>query len=96
MIFKLAPFASCISEIIYPRVDNSKELDIIMPRHNLLEYGKNYEEIYGNILTVSQVIKLKILNHLNLKQKTTGNKPNIGDTKDTEMVVPLKYLSIFW
>ena len=26
----------------------------------------------------------------------TGNTPNDGNTKDVEIIVPLKYLSIFW
>ena len=68
---------------------------ILLP-HNFLEYSKNHEEIYGNSLAMSQVIYRKILNHLNLKQETTGKTLTIGNSKDVERVVPLKYLNIFW
>ena len=30
------------------------------------------------------------------KMKITGNTPNDGNTKDVEIMVPLKYLSNFW
>ena len=35
------------------------------------------------------------LNHLNLK-KITGKTPATGNTKDAEILVPLKYLINFW
>ena len=33
---------------------------------------------------------------LKSKVKITGNTPNNGNTKDVEIIVPLKYLSNFW
>ena len=43
-----APFAPCISKIINTLIDNAKDLDIVMPMHNLLEYSKNYPETTGS------------------------------------------------
>ena len=36
------------------------------------------------------------MNHLNLKQKLTGNALADGNTRDFKVIVPLKYLSNFW
>ena len=51
-------------------------------------------EVYGNItvindnLTDSEPFKSEI--------KITGSTPNDDNTKDVEIIVPLKYLSNFW
>ena len=37
-----APFINCISEINNTQVDNCKDIDIVMPLYNLLEYSDNY------------------------------------------------------
>ena len=37
-----APFINCISKI-----DNTEDLDVVMPMYNLLEYIKNYRKITG-------------------------------------------------
>ena len=43
VIFKnCAPFTNCISEINNTQVDNAKDIDIVMPMYNLIEYGDNY------------------------------------------------------
>ena len=43
VIFKnCAPFTNYISEINNTQVDNSKDLDIVMPMYNLIEYSGNY------------------------------------------------------
>ena len=36
------PFANCISEINNIQVDNAKDIDIVMPMYNLIEYSDNY------------------------------------------------------
>ena len=36
------------------------------------------------------------MNHLNLKQKLTGNALADGNTRDFKVIVPLKYSSNFW
>ena len=42
-----APFVSCILRINNTLIDNSEDLDIVMPMYNLLEYSKNYKKTTG-------------------------------------------------
>ena len=39
-----APFVSSILKINNTLIDNSEDLDIVMPMYNLLEYNKNYKK----------------------------------------------------
>ena len=42
VIFKnCAPFTNCISEINNTKVGNAKDIDIVMPMYNLIEYSDN-------------------------------------------------------
>ena len=43
-----APFISCISKINGELVENTEDLDVVMPMYNLLEYCKNYEKTSGS------------------------------------------------
>ena len=53
VIFKnCAPFCDCISKINNTQVDNSEDIDIVMPMYNLTEYSDNYLEAYGNIVKI--------------------------------------------
>ena len=93
-----APFTNCKSEINNTEIDNARDIDIVMPMYNLIEYSDNYSKTSGTLwqynrdepndnLRDSESIKSKI--------KTTGNTPNNGNTKDVEIMIPLKYLVIF-
>ena len=43
VIFKnCAPFTDCISKKNKTQVDNAKDIDIVMPIYNLIEYSDNY------------------------------------------------------
>ena len=43
VIFKnCAPFTNCISEI-NTQIDHAKDIDIVMPMYNLIEYSDNYD-----------------------------------------------------
>ena len=45
VIFKNnAPFINCISKINGIKIDNTEDLDVVMPMYNLLEYSKNYKK----------------------------------------------------
>ena len=94
-----APFTSCISEINNTQIDNWKDIGIIMPMYNLIEYSDNYVKASGSLrqyyrdepndnLADSESFKSKI--------KITGKTPNNGNEKDVEIMVPLEYLSNFW
>ena len=37
-----AQFTNCISEINNTQIDNVKDIDIVMPMYNLIEYSDNY------------------------------------------------------
>ena len=39
-----APFINCISETNNAQVDNAKDIDIVMPMYNLIEYSDNYSK----------------------------------------------------
>ena len=94
-----APFINCISEINDTQVDNAQDIDIIMPKYNLIEYSDSYAKTTGSLwqyfrdepgddLENSKSFKSKI--------KITGKTPNNGNEKNVEIMVPLKYLSNFW
>ena len=43
VVFKnCAPFTDCISEINNTQIDNAKDIDVVMPMYNLIEYTNNY------------------------------------------------------
>ena len=88
----------CISRINNTDIDNAHDIDIVMPMYNLLEYSDNYSKTSESLwqyykddpndnLTDSESFKSKV--------KIAGNTP-AGNTEDVEIIVPLKYLSIFW
>ena len=69
-----------------------------MSMYNLIEYSSNYSKISGSLwqyyrdepndnLTDCESFKSKI--------KITGNTAAAGNTKDVEIMVPLKYLINF-
>ena len=82
-VFKnCAPFTNCISEINNTQVDNAKDIDIVMPMYNLIEYSDNYSkypEVCDNIVKIYQqqriimllltLLKIILLTHLILNQK---------------------------
>ena len=94
-----APFTNCISEINNTQLDNAKDIDIVMPMYNLIEYSDNYAKTTGSLwqyfrdepndnLADSKSFKSKI--------KITGKTPANHNEKDVEIMVQLKYLSKFW
>ena len=94
-----APFTNCISEINNTQVDNAKDIDIVMPMYNLIEYSDNYAKTTGSLwqffrdelddnLEDSELFKFKV--------KITGKTPDDDNEKDVEIMVPLKYLSNSW
>ena len=80
-------------------IDDTKDVDIVMPMYNLIEYSDNYSKTSGSLwqyyrddpndnITRSESFKYKI--------KITVKTPADGNTKDVEIILPLKYLSNFW
>ena len=94
-----APFTKCISKINNADINNAHDIDILMPMYNLIEYSDNYSETSGsfwqyykgdpnNNLANSKSFKSKV--------KITEKTNDDGNTKDVEIIVPLKYFSNFW
>ena len=109
VIFKdCAPFTNCISEINNTQIDNAKDIDIVMPVYNLIEYSDNYAKTTGSLWQYCKDIPARndnneivfftrnnLTDSFNVKVKITGQTGNNG-TKNVEIMVPLKYLSNFW
>ena len=54
-----APFISCISKIYNALTGNAEDLDIVIPKYNLIEYGKDYLktiEVCGIITEMNQIL----------------------------------------
>ena len=94
-----APFTKCISRINNTDIANAQDIDIVMPIYNLIEYSDNYSKTSGSLwqyykddpidnIVQSESFKSKI--------KLTGKTPVADNTKDVEIIVPLKHLSNFW
>ena len=88
-----APFTKCISRINNTDIDNAHDIDIVMPMYNVIDYSDSYSKTSGSLwqfykdypndnLTNSESFKSKV--------KITGKTPNNGNTKDVEIIVPLK------
>ena len=51
LIFKnCALFAVCICSIRNKQVGNTKDLNVVMPMHNVIEYRYNYSKKPGSLL----------------------------------------------
>ena len=99
LCIKNALLTNCVSEINNTQVDNAKDIDIVMPMYNLIEYSDNYAKTSGSLwqyyrdesndnLADSESFKFKI--------KITGKTTAADNEKDVEIMVPLKYLSIIF
>ena len=109
VIFKnCAPFTNCISEINNTQIGNAKDIDIVMPMYNLIEYSDNYAKATGSLWKYCKDIPARnnnneiivfdvnnVTDSFNFKVKFTGQTGNNG-TKNVEIMIPLKYLSNFW
>ena len=104
------PFINCIPKINCVQIDNADNLDVVMPMYNLFEYSKNYRKTTGNLWNYyrDELSNPLSSNSESFKYKTsiTGNTYNVGageagydankvGKNETEVVIPLKYLSNF-
>ena len=88
-----APFTKCISRINGIEINNAQDIDIVIPMYNLIEYSDNCSKTPGSLwqyykddpsdnLVRSESFKSKI--------KIIGKTPDDGNTKNVEIMVPLK------
>ena len=113
VVFKsFAPFTRCVTHISDEHVETAKNLDIILPMYNLLEYSDNYVDSSGslykfkrdessmndaeNSLNVTLDNSTSFKYKASLLGKATDADGNDRSFKNTKIVVPLKYLSIFF
>ena len=95
-------------EINNTQIDDAKDIDIVMPMYNLIEYSDNYAKTTGSLWQYCKDIPARNVNDeiiifdannltdsFKFKAKITGQTGNDGK-KDIEIMVPLKYLSNFW
>ena len=110
VIFKnCAPFTDCISKINNTQVDHTKDIDVVMPMYNLIEYSENYSKTSGSlwqyckdkpaINNYGDIVDFNganATNSFNFKTKITGQTDDDdGKINDVEIMVPLKPLSNF-
>ena len=109
VIFKnCAPFTNCISEVNNTQVDNAKDIDIVMPMYNLIEYIDNYSKTSESFFQYCKDIAAvdnnneivnfsenNLTDSFNFKVKKTGQTGDDG-TKIVEIMVSLKNLNNFW
>ena len=100
VIFKnCASFTKCISRINGTDIDTAQDIDIVMPMYKLTEYSDNYSKTSGSLWQYYKVDpndNIEIFELFKSKIKITGNTHADGNTKDVEIIAPLKYLSNFW
>ena len=93
-----ASFTNCISEINYTQIDNAKDIDIVKPMYNLIEYSNNYARKPGSLWKYyGDGPNDNLANSVSFKSKIkiTRKTPATSNRK-YETMVPLKYLSNFW
>ena len=101
-------FTICTSETNNAQVDNAKDINIVMPIYNVIEYSDNYSKTSGSLwqycknipaVNDNNAIVNFTANNLtylfSFKVKITGQTGN-GGTKNVEIMVPLNYLTNFW
>ena len=105
------PFINSISKNSGEQIDNAGGLDVVMPVYHLLEYSKNYRKTTESLWNYYRDEPSDPLSSSSksfiYKTSITWNTYNVGDGEagydadkvgryETEIVVPLKYLSNFW
>ena len=94
VIFKnCAPFTKCISRINGTDIDEAQDTDIVMPMYNLIEYSENYSKTSGSLWKYYKDVhndNLADSESFKYKVKIIGKTPGDDNTKDVEIMVPLK------
>ena len=103
------PFFNCISKINNMHIYDARDIDAVMPMHNLIEYCDNYSKTFGVLWQYCRdkpalnnanddignfSANNAATNQFKIKYKITSKTGN-NCTKDTGIVVPLKYGSNF-
>ena len=92
------PFIGYISEINNTQIDNARDIDVIMPMDNLIEYSNNYSKtsvsLWQYYRDESSLTDAGALDNVpgnsasfKIKQKVTSSTGDNG-TKNVEIMVP--------
>ena len=108
MFKNCAPFTNFISEINNTQVDNAKDIDIVMPVYDLIEYSDIYSKTSGSLWqyledipavdnnnSIANFSQSNRTDSFNFKVKINRQTRDDG-TKNIETMVPIKYLSNLW
>ena len=92
VIFKnCAPFTKCIRRTNNTDIDTARDIDIVMPMYNLIEYSDNYLKTSESLWQYykddpnDNIVRTESFKS---KVKITGKTPADGNTKDVEIMVP--------
>ena len=102
-----APFTKCNLEINDEHVDTAKNLDIVTPMYNLIEYSDNYQDSSATLYQykrdepqdyLANNLATDTSSSFKYKVSFLGNPNVVGNVarRDVKIVVPLKYLSNFF
>ena len=87
------------------QVDNAKDIDVVMPMYNLIEYSNNcsktpgsLQQYYRDELALNNGVIANFLGHSTLFNFNGKVTCETGDDrrKYVKILVPLKYLNDFW
>ena len=102
-----APFTKCNLEINDEHVDTAENLDVVMPKYNLIEYSDNYQDSSATLYqykrdeppdALANNLTRDNSNSFKYKAELLGDPVHAGGIARTnvKVVVPLKYLSNFF
>ena len=98
VIFKICePFIDCIRKIKNTWINHSKDLDVVIPLYNLIEYSNDYSNTSGSLWQCYRdetAVAIVNSGSFNSKIRITGRPVLIVIQK--MLKVPLKCLSNFW
>ena len=93
-----APFHTCDVTINDEHVEKAKDLDIVMPMHNLLEYSDNYQDSTGSLYQFKRdeppddnADVANSTSSLVYKSKLISGTDD-NNVNNVKLVVPLKYV----
>ena len=93
-----APFCTCDVTINDEHVEKAKDLDIVMPMHNLLEYSDNYQDSTGSLYQFKRDeppddnadVANSTSSLVHKSKLISGTDDN--NVNNVKLVVPLKYV----
>ena len=107
---EFVPLTKCVAKFDGTTIDDTEDLDLVMPMYILIEYNSNYPETTGRLWFYSKdgatdfnnnIANTHDFNYFTYQAKLFGNtaaQPNLNNAsqilKNAAIVVSLKYLSI--